>query len=342
MNNLAEKYRPTTFDDIRGSDVVVDMLEVMAERKDIPNCLMFTGGGGVGKTTAARVLATHLNGGEVDSTSYIELDAASNNGIEDIRNIQEMIRYHHNGSWRVVVIDEAHGLSNAAFNALLKVLENPPTQTTFILVTTRPDVIPDTVQSRAMIFRFSNLTMQEIAIRLGEISKEESLKIPPKTIIRVAEVSDGSLRNGIVLLQQLALHPKPTVDVVNTLVGRGINFDGFMFSLISGSVSQFRASVEDMFNQSYDVQTMTTELYKSVKKFFDLGEISTSQFLRCVRSVWDMRNIKVSNDHVARTQMEAGLFSMFLESFWDGTEVELKEGDRPITKEDAENILGGM
>ena len=222
MTNLAEQYRPQYLSDIKGADLVVTMLKSMVENESLPNCMMFTGAHGVGKTSAARALVQELNQDTADPTSYMEIDAASHNGVDDVRKLQELLRYSHSGKWRVLVVDEAHGLSTAAFNALLKILEDPPKNTLFVLVTTRPDLILDTVRSRAMVFRFPSLSVSTIAYRLNEVIKEEGIDIPLKVLVQIAQVVEGSMRDALVLLNQVRHHPDPTVEAVNTLVGRNI------------------------------------------------------------------------------------------------------------------------
>ena len=313
---LTEKYRPKTFDDFRGSAVVLSMLKKMVSTDSLPNCLLFTGPKGTGKTSMCRILSNEL---EVLDTGYIEVDAASNSGVEDMRKLLASTKYYSPGSHRLVVLDEAHSLSSAAFNALLKDLEDPPAGVVFILVTTKPESIPDTVKSRSSIYRFQPLESKVIAKRLAEIVIAEELAVrDPKVLLRISEVVEGSMRAAIVMLQQLTLLDEPTVDAVNQLSGYTVSTNDLMYSMVSGNIGEFESSVSDVFSSSSDVDKILLSLIGTLKEFHDTGIISSSQFLSCVSIVWNMRSLQRNSDIVARTQLEAGLFAMFSQNFWNG------------------------
>lgn len=335
---LTEKYRPKTFEDFRGSDLVRRMLQTTVEQGNVPNCLMFSGPKGVGKTSMARILDRALNG-EDSALSYMEVDAASHSGVDNIRKLQETIRYSHPNSWRLVVLDEAHNLSNAAFNALLKILEDPPNRTSFILITTKPETIPDTVKSRATPYRFSALPKDEILRRLAEITLREDLPIKEAEVLRrIAETSEGSLRTAIVTLQQILQAPEATVEMVNHLTGYTVNTTDLMYAMLSGDLGEVEVELAGVFSGTGDIDKFFKSLVDTLKEFHASGLVNNAVFLSCMGVVWNMRKVQRSNDGVARTQMEAGLFAMFAQNFWNGDEGTTKAVDTAITAQDLQSL----
>ena len=138
----------------------------------------------------------------VNSLAVLEVDAASNGLVDDVRRIKEMVTYEVAGLWRVVMLDEAHSMCRPAFNALLKVLEEPPAQTTFVLLTTEVGRIPDTVASRSMAFKFRRLTVADIEGRLGEIAEAKAIETEPSLLNAIAVYSEGGLRDAVMTLDQ--------------------------------------------------------------------------------------------------------------------------------------------
>lgn len=341
MPNLTDKYRPSGFDSFVGSEFAVSLLEQLVDSGDIPNFLLFTGPKGVGKTTACRILNSELNGRSYDSTSYIEVDAASNNGVDEVRDLQERVRYQHSGAWRVVVLDEAHSLTSQAFNALLKILEEPPAKTVFIMVTTRPESIPDTVKSRAMQFRFTPISTRDIVVRLAEITVNEGLPISDgNVLLRIAEVSDGSLRGAVNTLQQVSHYKDPTVDTVNELTGNNVDIKDFMYSMMSGTLYEFEAELTSMIYKSNDIDKLLHRIIGALKFFHANGDINNAQFLSCMNMVWSMRKIRTSPSDLSRGYFEAGMYAMFASNFWDGNEGGTAEtASRPATPEEMSQIM---
>ena len=218
---IARKWRPQTFSEVVGQRHVTQTLENAIKQNRLAHAYIFSGTRGVGKTTTARILAKCLNcvngptatpcnqcdackeitaGGSLD---VLEIDAASNRGIDQIRELREMVRYAPvGGRYKVVILDEAHQLTDEASNALLKTLEEPPDKVVFILATTQPEDLVDTIKSRAQLFQFRSLAFQEIADALARITKEEKLKIEPGAQAVLARAAEGSLRDGLSLLEQ--------------------------------------------------------------------------------------------------------------------------------------------
>jgi DNA polymerase III subunit gamma/tau len=218
---IARKYRPQTFSDLVGQSHVTATLANAIKHNRVAHAYIFSGARGVGKTTAARILAKALNCvkgptaepcGECDSCKeiaagtsldVIEIDAASNRGIDQIRELREMVRYAPASSRsKVVILDEAHMLTDEASNALLKTLEEPPERVIFVMATTQPEDLGDTIRSRSQHFHFRALTFAEITGRLEEIAKKENLKIEAGALAVIARMAEGSLRDALSLLEQ--------------------------------------------------------------------------------------------------------------------------------------------
>jgi DNA polymerase III subunit gamma/tau len=227
---IARKWRPQTFDDLVGQQHVTETLKNAIKNDRVAHAYIFSGARGVGKTTAARILAKALNCvkgptaqpcGECDSCKeiaagtsldVIEIDAASNRGIDQIRELREMVRYAPAASRsKVVILDEAHMLTGEASNALLKTLEEPPDRVIFVMATTQPEDLVDTIRSRSQHFHFRALTFAEIAGRLEEIAKKENLKIEPGAMAVIARMAEGSLRDALSLLEQARAYCGETI-----------------------------------------------------------------------------------------------------------------------------------
>ena len=218
---LYRKYRPNDFDDVRGRDAIVRTLKNQIISGRIGHSYLFCGTRGTGKTTIARIFARAVNCenqkdgnpcGECATCRAIaaeanlnvmELDAASNNSVDDIRSIVDQVEYSPTqGRFRVFIIDEVHMLSNAAFNALLKTLEEPPSYVIFILATTEPNKLPITILSRCQRYDFGRLSSEIIEDRLREVAQMESLQVEDKVFRYIASAADGSMRDGLSLLDQ--------------------------------------------------------------------------------------------------------------------------------------------
>ena len=218
---IARKWRPQTFGDLVGQAHVTETLQNAIRNNRVAHAYIFSGARGVGKTTAARILAKALNCvngptpepcGVCDSCKeitsgtsldVIEIDAASNRGIDQIRELREMVRYAPAAARsKVVILDEAHMLTGEASNALLKTLEEPPDRVIFVMATTEPENLVDTIRSRSQHFHFRALTFAEISGRLQEIAAKENLKIEAGALAVIARMAEGSLRDALSLLEQ--------------------------------------------------------------------------------------------------------------------------------------------
>jgi len=225
---IARKWRPQRFEDIAGQEHISRTLQNAIRAGRIAHAYLFTGVRGVGKTTAARILAKALNCDEGptptpcnkcghceeiaqgNSIDVLEIDGASNRGIDEVRQIIENVRYQPaKCRFKVYIIDEVHQVTKDAFNALLKTLEEPPPSVKFILATTEPHRLPDTILSRCQRYDFRRINLREIVQRLGAIAKSEGLDISQGALVLLAREADGSMRDAQSLLEQVLAFAEP-------------------------------------------------------------------------------------------------------------------------------------
>jgi DNA polymerase-3 subunit gamma/tau len=285
---IARKWRPQTFRDLVGQGHVTETLANAIRNNRVAHAYIFSGARGVGKTTAARILAKALNCvkgptpdpcGECDSCKeiaagtsldVIEIDAASNRGIDQIRELREMVRYAPAAARsKVVILDEAHMLTGEASNALLKTLEEPPDRVIFVMATTEPENLVDTIRSRSQHFHFRALTFAEITGRLEEIAQKENLKIAPGALAVIARMAEGSLRDALSLLEQARAYCGDTIpdkevrellgvvpdDALNELVG----------AIASGSTDRALALVHTFQKEGRNLQHFCREAIRHMR-----------------------------------------------------------------------------
>ena len=238
---LYRKYRPQTFDDVIGQQVIIKTLKNSIINNKISHAYLFTGPRGCGKTTIAKILAQTINCQNLQGSEQcgecvfctqlkekkaidiIEIDAASNNGVDEIREINNKVNLVPAvGKYKVYIIDEVHMLSISAFNALLKTLEEPPSHVVFILATTEPHKIPATILSRCQRFDFKPLTVKEIKTNLKNIAEKEKIAIEEEALNLVAEAAEGGMRDAIGILDQVSAYSTTEINLndVNNVTGR--------------------------------------------------------------------------------------------------------------------------
>ncbi|MDP4959509.1 MAG: DNA polymerase III subunit gamma/tau [Schleiferiaceae bacterium] len=205
----ARKYRPQAFEAVVGQSHITDTLLKSVDNDHLAQALLFCGPRGVGKTTCARILAKVINGGanlndEELALNIFELDAASNNSVDDIRRLIDQVRFApQTGKFKVYIIDEVHMLSQQAFNAFLKTLEEPPAHAIFILATTEKHKIIPTILSRCQIFDFKRITVDDIAGHLAFVAEKEGVNAEPEALHMIAEKADGALRDALSLFDRM-------------------------------------------------------------------------------------------------------------------------------------------
>ena len=206
----ALKYRPKTFTDVVGQQAITRTLENALESQQLAQALLFCGPRGVGKTSCARILAKKINSGGEGLTdedfafNIFELDAASNNTVDDIRKLNEQVRIPpQRGTHKIYIIDEAHMLSIAAFNAFLKTLEEPPSYVIFILATTEKNKIIPTILSRCQVFDFKRIGILDIQHYLAKIAESNNLQFEEEALLMIAEKADGAMRDALSIFDRM-------------------------------------------------------------------------------------------------------------------------------------------
>ncbi|NTU43345.1 MAG: DNA polymerase III subunit gamma/tau, partial [Nitrospirales bacterium] len=284
---LARKWRPQTFDDLTGQEAISRILKNAISHNKIAHAYIFSGPRGVGKTTTARILAKALNcvqgpttepcgvcpacmtvsdGSSMDVT---EIDGASNTGVDNIRDLRERVRYAASGGkHKVYIIDEAHMLSTSAFNALLKTLEEPPPHVIFVLATTEPKRIPATVLSRCQHLPFRRISGQRIKERLRFITDREGIKISDPALDMVARAADGSMRDSLTLLDQVASFSEDvSAEDVRDLLGITDiqTLHNLTAAVIGGDKKRIIETIAGLTESGTDLKSFTRDLLQFIR-----------------------------------------------------------------------------
>lgn len=339
---LALEYRPHSFESIVGQHTIVPVLRAFAKKGTPPPLMIFSGPSGTGKTTMARVLGAALNcdnpkpDGDACSEckhclavqgnfslSYLEIDSATNGKVADVQSIREIVLHAHESDFRVIVFDEAHAISSTAFKSLLKLFEEPPENTVFILVTTDPQDIPRTIQSRALTFDFRVVPIVEVAKRLLAISDELNFAAEPTLLVKIAYNSRGHVRDAIMELDKCY-----RVGITSSEEYDSITFTGdFSKDIILAAVTKdsklLYDSVENFFKYSSDLKEFISQFVDSLvsiskalvgltvdEKVMDLSRsVSKEQIMRCYELVWSMQD---KGSLVKNPKAQAHLFTEVL------------------------------
>lgn len=261
MASLAVKYRPQEFKDICAQKSIIKILEKQLETRKFTNCYLFAGPSGTGKTTTARAFAKRINGPDYEA---IELDAASHNGVNDIRDIVEGAKQRSiDSEYKVYIIDECHALSNAAWQAFLKGIEECPKYTMFMFCTTDPQKIPATIQNRVMKFMLTKIPTEDIYKRLNYIANAENMQHTDEALDYIAKLAEGGMRDAIANLEK-CYNYNHNVDIQNVLASLGNFSYESMFrltnALIDGKYPDVFEIIEDIYNSGKDLKQFV-ELY---------------------------------------------------------------------------------
>uniref|UniRef100_A0A7C4TB39 DNA polymerase III subunit gamma/tau n=1 Tax=candidate division WOR-3 bacterium TaxID=2052148 RepID=A0A7C4TB39_UNCW3 len=283
---ISLKYRPQDFDQITGQGHIVLSLKGAINKGEIGHAFLFAGPRGVGKTTMARIFAKSLNcinGPTIHpcqecqscreitvsrSVDVIEIDGASNRGIDEVRNLREGIKYAPlHSRYKVYIIDEVHMLTQEAFNALLKTLEEPPPNVVFILATTNPSKIPATILSRCQRFIFKRLSLSEITTRLKEIAQKEGIKITERALFYLAQRADGSIRDGESILEQLSSFVEDEITEEDVFKLVGLLSNDFYFELLNKIAhNNLKGMIEEL-NRAIENGADPLEIYRGLVSF---------------------------------------------------------------------------
>jgi len=230
MKALALKYRPETFDDVVEQKAIRQILQEQVATKTHKHAYLFTGGAGTGKTTCARILANEINAGK---GKPIEIDAASNNGVDDVREIINDAKFKAlDSEYKVYILDECHMFSTGAWNAMLKLIEEPPAKTIFIFCTTDPQKIPATILSRVQRYDFQRITYGAILERLCYIAEQEGVEYEKSALEYIAKLAEGGMRDAITMLDKCLSFSKDALTLKDVVEALGtVDYDA-MFEIL--------------------------------------------------------------------------------------------------------------
>ncbi|HOO59060.1 MAG TPA: DNA polymerase III subunit gamma/tau [Candidatus Mcinerneyibacteriales bacterium] len=299
---LARKYRPQAFEEVIGQKHIVQTLSNAILQNRIAHAYMFIGPRGVGKTSIARIFAKSLNCAEGptvtpcgkcnsctgisegSSLDIIEIDAASNRKVEEVREILDNVQYLPSQSrYKVYIIDEVHMLSTHAFNALLKILEEPPSHVIFIFATTEPAKIPETIVSRCQRFVFKRMSREEIKAQLKYIIAEEKKKIEPEALDMIADAADGSMRDGQSILDQVIAYSGDSVEASHVEILTGALEESLSrkaLPLLSGSdFHGILSLLEECEERGADFQVILSKLSRLVRDMLLFRENGKAEIL---------------------------------------------------------------
>ena len=297
----ASEYRPKEFSDMIGQDAIVKTLSNAIKNDNIPQALLFCGPRGVGKTSCARILAKTINNLEENfEYNIFELDAASNNSVEDIRSITDQIRIPPQiGKYKVYIIDEVHMLSNAAFNAFLKSLEEPPKHVVFILATTEKNKIIPTILSRCQIYDFKKVDVFDITVLLKNICTDKKIKFDENSLSLIAEKSDGSIRDSLSMFDRLVSFTDSNLTMDEVTANLNVLDYETYFELstliISKDIPGILTKYNDIFIRGFDDVNLLNGLSRHLREIL-ISKLGSSDKLSDLKNELNLKYIEHSNE----------------------------------------------
>ncbi len=256
---LYRKYRPQTFSDVVGQEQLVELLTSTIKQKKISHAYLFCGGRGTGKTTVARIFARDIGCNPED---IIEIDAASNRGIDEIRELREAVRtLPFSSPYKVYIVDEAHMLTKEAANALLKTLEEPPSHVIFILATTDPDKLPQTIVSRCQKIIFKQPDITTLSERLMYVAKEEGKKLTAESGELLARHGKGSYRDALGMLEQVLAVSKKDIDHLTVVTFLGTPNKELLVNLLEFFCTKDEKGIMKVFNSLEESKGVALRAY---------------------------------------------------------------------------------
>lgn len=326
----ARKYRPSTFNSVVGQPAITSTLKNAIKSKHLAQAFLFCGPRGVGKTTCARILAKTINCTNLtpdtegcnecescvsfnngQSLNIFELDAASNNSVDDMRTLVEQVRYApQSGLYKIYIIDEVHMLSQAAFNAFLKTLEEPPPYAIFILATTEKHKIIPTILSRCQIFDFNRITIDDIAKHLQWIAESEHVKAEPEALHMIAQKADGALRDALSIFDQIVSFAGNEVTYKHVIDNLNILDYEYYFKitdhLLAGDFANALLLLNEIIDEGFDVHHFISGLSAHFRDLLVCKDVQTIALLEVSE--------KTKERYKAQSQQcSAGLLFRFLE-----------------------------
>ena len=288
----ARKYRPKGFEEVVGQEHITTTLQNAIDNEQLAQALLFCGPRGVGKTTCARIVARLVNDFDSQETeganplNIYELDAASNNSVDDIRNLIDQVRYPPQfGKYKVYIIDEVHMLSNAAFNAFLKTLEEPPSYAIFILATTEKHKVIPTILSRCQIFDFNRIQNSDIADHLKEIAKKEEIEAEDEALHLIAQKADGALRDALSIFDLIVTYSSDNkITYENTISNLHILDYDYYFQVTDQLLENNHAAVlltfEEILSKGFDGHNFIVGLSEHFRNLMVSKDKSTVMLLQ--------------------------------------------------------------
>jgi len=301
--SLYRVHRPSKFSEVVGQEHITKTLANQIKSGQIGHAYLFCGTRGTGKTSVAKIFAREVNDGTASELDIFELDAASNNRVEDVRDIIEKVKYPPvSAKYKVYIVDEVHMFSGSAFNAFLKTLEEPPSHVIFILATTEPHKLPATVLSRCLRFDFRAASIKEISSLLTRVFKKENIKAEPEAIELLAAAGQGSFRDALSFAETVAsFSPEEiTAEAVTKILGAVDKkiLQNLLDAICKSDIKKITEIVQNIFSIGRNTNAVVKDFLEIVKKAY--VETSDRKQMEIYKAFAELEiNIKTAQDAAA-------------------------------------------